>query len=110
MTTTFKSRWGYHPCDYALYLKLKRLAKGYWQARRLVAAHRRWIRKRPHNRRGPEPIVPAVLRELYKHPVVVREYDQARRPQPSPEQVVPIGLQTEQIDRWFAALSALDAR
>ena len=33
MTTTMqpcKGRWGFHPCGYPLYLKLKRLHKWYW--------------------------------------------------------------------------------
>src|SRR5262245_16124566 len=106
--TTFKSRWGFHPCDYPLYLKLKRIAKGYWQARRKVAAHQRWAGKKPHNRHGPEPVVPAVLRELHAHAKAAREFDQARRPQPSADLVQPLGLKPEQVDRWFAALVELD--
>ncbi len=48
MTTTIqpcKGRWGFRPCGYALYLKLKRLHKWYWQT--VYGFHRwhRWWRK-----------------------------------------------------------------
>ena len=48
--STFKSRWGYHPCDYATYLLLKKLAQ---YERRAYAQYRtwqRWKRKAPQNR------------------------------------------------------------
>jgi hypothetical protein len=50
-----QSRWGFHPCDYSLFLKLKRLHRWYWQT--VYDFHRwhRWWRKQPQNRRGPEP-------------------------------------------------------
>ena len=51
----YKSRWGYHPCSYELFLKLKTLHKFYW--RTLYDFHRwhRWWRKQEQNRFGPEP-------------------------------------------------------
>jgi hypothetical protein len=54
-TTVIKSRWGFHPCDYEFFLKLKRLHKWYWQT--VYDFHRwhRWWRKEPQNRTGPEP-------------------------------------------------------
>jgi hypothetical protein len=107
MTATYQSRWGFHPCDYATYLQLRRIHKAYWQARRKVAAQRRWARKLPQNRRDPEPMVPAVLRELHAHPEVVAAFQQARRPRPW-ELVVPLGLGREVIDRWLVALLTLD--
>ena len=105
MNTTFKSRFGYHPCDYALYLKLKRVHKGYYEALRQVAAHRRWARKKPHNRNGPEPVVAAVYRELHGCPKIVADYHDARRPQPSPELVRPLRLPAERIARWAEAIA-----
>ena len=54
-TTSFKSRWGFHPCNLELFLKLKRLHRWYWQT--VYEFHRwhRWWRKEPQNRIGPEP-------------------------------------------------------
>jgi hypothetical protein len=45
-----RSRWGWHPCDYATFLLLRRLHRLYWEAVRQYAAWRRWRAKRPHNR------------------------------------------------------------
>jgi len=46
----FRSRWGFHPCDYQTYRKLKILNQVYWRAIRLAHAWTRWQRKAPHNR------------------------------------------------------------
>lgn len=46
----FQSRWGFHPCDYQTYRKLKTLNQVYRQAIRLAHAWARWKRKDPHNR------------------------------------------------------------
>ena len=54
-TDSLKSRWGYHPADYELFRKLKRLHRWYWQT--VYSFHRwhRWWRKQEQNRVGPEP-------------------------------------------------------
>lgn len=54
-TTTFKSRWGFHPCDFTTFTKIKLLHKWYW--RTVYDFHRwhRWWRKEPQNRRRAEP-------------------------------------------------------
>jgi hypothetical protein len=46
----FQSRWGFHPCDYSTYRKLKLLHHVYQKALRLAHAWARWKRKDPHNR------------------------------------------------------------
>jgi hypothetical protein len=46
----YASRWGFHPCDYQTYRKLKLLNQVYLQAVRLAHAWSRWKRKDPHNR------------------------------------------------------------
>ncbi len=46
----FQSRWGFHPCDYPTYRKLKFLNQVYLRATRLAHAWARWQRKAPHNR------------------------------------------------------------
>lgn len=50
IATTFRSRWGFHPCDHATYRKLKLLNLVYERAVRLAHAWDRWHRKAPHNR------------------------------------------------------------
>lgn len=46
----FRSRWGFHPCDYQTYRKLRFLNQVYLQAIRLAHGWARWKRKDPHNR------------------------------------------------------------
>jgi hypothetical protein len=46
----FRSRWGFHPCDYATYRKLKFLNQVYLRAVHMASAWERWQRKDPHNR------------------------------------------------------------
>lgn len=104
-TQSFNSRWGFHPCAYELFLKLKRLHKWYWQT--VYGFHRwhRWWRKQEQNRTGPEPtycqafvenrpwIKPAKFHgedgyKIYPKTVtdrgIVELYQRARRPQPEP--------------------------
>ena len=73
-TTIFKSRWGFHPCNYELFLKLKGLHGCYWKT--LYDFHRwhRWWRKDVQNRTGPEPtFCPLFVNEyVWYKPVRVR--------------------------------------
>src|SRR5262249_41336028 len=101
--TTCKSRWGFHPCNYETYLKLRRLHKAFWEGRRLLARWQRWSARLPKNRAGPEPAVPAVYREVCASPVVA-EFHAARHGVPRPEDVRPLGLPAAQIDRWVRSL------
>lgn len=58
MTTesnNFRSRFGYHVCDFETYVKLKLLHRWYWQTVRDFHGWWRWQRKLPHNRQGTEP-------------------------------------------------------
>lgn len=50
-----QSRFGFHPCDYELYSKLKFLHKHYWITVPKFHKWHRWFRKEPQNRDGPEP-------------------------------------------------------
>ena len=122
----FQSRWGFHPCDYSLFLKLKYLHKWYWQT--LYDFHRwhRWWRKQEQNRRGSEPIYcPVFVKDepWYKavqfHGVdgvkvyprtavdfgIVSLYQTARSPQDAP--VAPFDVATvEQIEDLHSKVSA----
>ena len=46
----FQSLWGFHPCDYQTFRKLRFLNQIYLHAVRLAHAWQRWKRKDPHNR------------------------------------------------------------
>jgi hypothetical protein len=100
---TYRSRWGYHPCDYATYLKLRLLHKAYFEGLKLLARWRRWRAKRPHNRKGPEPVVPDVLRWVCASPIVA-EFQAARHGVAEPSLVKPLGISAEEIDRWVGLL------
>lgn len=45
-----KGRFGYYPCDYETFKKLKALHKLAWKALYETAAFNRWYRKEPQNR------------------------------------------------------------
>src|SRR5262245_15407440 len=47
---TYRSRWGYHPCDYETFLLLKLLNARWLAAQRRHAQWQRWFRKKPANR------------------------------------------------------------
>jgi hypothetical protein len=124
--SAFQSRWGFHPCHYDVFLKLKRLHKWYWQA--VYDFHRwnRWQRKLPHNRVGSEPsFCPLFVEEsIWYKPVrtrgvngfrvypktvvdrgIVSLYHQARTPQPQP--VTPLDDATvRQIEELYAGAEA----
>lgn len=48
--STVKGRWGFCPCEYETYRKLKRLCFLLLEAKRRQAAYHRWDAKHPHNR------------------------------------------------------------
>lgn len=126
MSDTFQSRWGFHPCDYQTFLKLKRLHRWYWQT--LYDFHRwhRWQRKDATNRVGPEPKFCAIFVEdepwfkpvtrhgergfkVYPKTVVDRGvpdwYHAARRPQRQPP--TPFDVHTlHRIDALYAEVRA----
>jgi hypothetical protein len=100
---TYRSRWGHHPCNYETYWKLRRLHKAYYEGLTLLARWRRWRAKRPHNRKGPEPVVPDVLRWVCASPIVA-EFQAARHGVADPSLVKPLGISAEEIDRWVGLL------
>lgn len=112
---TFLSRWGFHPCDYETYLKLKKLKKLYWASVSANAKWHRWDRKQPQNRfywepipegfsirdfkrkRGSQPI-PEPKRCSEKFCYILDEFNKAKTPRGNIKDVVPLGVTTEQID------------
>jgi hypothetical protein len=80
-TTTFPSRFGFHPCDRETFCKLKALKKYYWLTVRDFHRWWRWQRKLPQNRRGPEPEVCEVFvdNNPWRRPRRVHGQDAIRR-------------------------------
>lgn len=123
----YKSRWGYHPCAYETYEKLKRMRKRYFQWMRQAAAHRRWDRKMPHNRvqrtyarnelgqrtavlstvAMGEPLVCPLLAPVGQ--TIMRLYERARMPQATPQKaftptsVADLDRLHASIEDWFTA-------
>ena len=117
-----RSRWGFHPCDYQTFRKLKTLHKRYWQTVKAYAEWRRWNRKEPQNRVirkwerdekgrkirfevvGPRPepkYCPFFVNRFgVESKGIVEAYQQARRPVKENE-VRPLKLSVEQIDRMY---------
>lgn len=132
--SVYESRWGYHPCSYGTYHKLKVLHKRYWQTVHAFHEWLRWNRKEPQNRvirrwfrdsngnkigsevvdERPAPkYCPHFLRNqrrwLYDHGIV-EAYQQARMPVRQ-DQVCPLKMTEkeinklyEQVENWFTIL------
>jgi hypothetical protein len=116
--TTYQSRWGYHPVDYATFCLLRKLSARYWRAVRRAAAWRRWARKAPHNRPGPEPGLDPLFCERAARVVggngrsvpdakvsdrgVRHALQVSRAPAARPEDVYPVGLSAATLAAWLA--------
>lgn len=112
-TTVCEGRWGYHPCDYPTFLRLKEahglLLRAYRDCKRRI----RWDMKDSHNRKGEQPTAPVDFLEWGWHRLdkncfsglgfrrfkgqnyylkVLREYRSARIPRPTPDEVIPLDL------------------
>lgn len=132
--TTFESRWGHHPVSYETFRKLKTLHRRYYETVRAVARWVRWDRKTV-NQTGPEPAYcPAFVDEKghwrsIVHKVgdqefkgmkwypktlndrgIIEAYQAARTPAKTPEEVNPIKLSEEQIDRLYNEVEAWFAK
>jgi hypothetical protein len=125
---TYQSRWGFHPCDYPTFLKLKRIHKAYWKGLCILAAWQRWSRKLPHNRvivhwnrdaggrkinrvivgPSPEPVVAPIYREICRFQFgIPAEFQKARHGRPE-DQVTPLGIPLDVIDRWCEELQKME--
>jgi hypothetical protein len=112
-----ETRWGFVPCDYETYLKLKKAHKLLLRAYQDCKRNIRWNNKEPQNQKGPEPRAPKDFIEhgyhkldkkhfyglgfrrvsgpgwqknLYLH--ILEQYQKARRPVEKPEDVQPLNL------------------
>ncbi len=130
---TFQSRWGYHPCSAQTAKKLRRLNFLGYEARRREAAWLRWDAKLPENRRifvgGPPgyegvkknqitkthrvykpwpeprmfPVTPLVGSFWFFNEVLVASRD-ARHPKSAPENVRPMTIPLDKIDKVLEAM------
>lgn len=82
----YRSRWGYHPVDFAGYTVLRLLSKAYWRALNARAAHRRWSAKLPKNRKGGPPSYTA-LQTVLTGMSVYNDLVAARTPRAAPDEV-----------------------
>ena len=118
-----KSRWGFHPCTWKTFWKLKLIHKWYWQTAHAYANWKRWQRKLPQNRIirrwirdtsgrrigyevvGPRPepaYCPAFVDQGgLTDQGFLADYQNARMPQTSPETVSPLSHAPEMIERMY---------
>ena len=120
LTTTatvdvFESRWGFHPCDYQTFRKLKFLKKCFFQTLRDEADWERWARKDPQNRvirrwkRSPEGrkigfevVGPRPEPKVcpFKGGGFLEDFERARRPQKK-EDVRPLRHTVDEINQQY---------
>lgn len=99
----YQSKWGYHPCDYEGFKRLKRIQKAYWQGLHLIAKHKRWERKSEKHRFA-EPECPEIYRCICASDII-NVYNKARHGASSPESVSPISASFMHIvGEWIAEL------
>ncbi|RDJ35063.1 MAG: hypothetical protein DWQ19_09515 [Crenarchaeota archaeon] len=117
MNQAIKGRWGWHPCDYQTYLKLKKIKKWYWETIYARAKYHRWARKLPKNRNRPEPEKYCTLtgdrcwnsKTKKTDESMLKWFELARRPKWVESEVVPfmdsqleiINETYEKLELWF---------
>lgn len=139
---SFASKWGFHPCDYQTFSKLKALHRAYWEAVYGLGDWFRWNAKQPQNRVHRRKIKDAMGRVSGKETVgpwneptycpifgtpthkniwltmpqhlkdhgIIADYQNARMPKASPDQVVPLNLSDERINELYDQLQEWSAK
>ena len=107
-----KGKFGFYPCEWETYRKLKRLNYLAFLHRKAEKAHARWENKDPKNRFAVEPKQGCPrLRERVKTgkwettplvDIIYNDYREARYPKATAEEVKPLFLSNEQIDELLA--------
>jgi hypothetical protein len=114
----YRTRWGYVPCDYETYQKIKRLRYLFLQGLIADAKWHRYNCKQPQNRVLRIPIRNAEGQKIgYEVKKIVRPpdgwncssnfhierlYRAAKYPQPTPEDVPAVNFDIEQLDKELA--------
>lgn len=115
--TEHKSRWGFHPCSYSDFKKIKLLHKHFWLAKYAEGAYKRYYNKLPQNRMILKrnkillttpipmevPFFPAIYAKILKKPIIPF-YNQARFPLPDPNAVKPLLISMSQVDELLAEI------
>ena len=121
---SFKSKRGYHPCDYTTFQKLKAIKKWYYEWLHASAAWERWDRKEPQNRvirrtikddkgnkigrevvgKQPEPVVCPYFRKIGTW--FLADFDNARMPREQAD-VVPLSHTIDQINQLYFKIKEL---
>jgi hypothetical protein len=118
-----QGKYGFHPCNYEDFKKIKLLHKHYWIARKRAAAYERYLRKQPQNRLirkkdglalakplpMPQPFFPNVYAQILKKPIVPL-YQQARHPQPTSDQVKMLLISIIQVEEWLTEITEAYAK
>lgn len=129
-----QGKYGYYPCSYETYQKLKTLNKHFEKAQHQAACWDRWNNKQPQNRvvrrwtrdaqgrrngfeivgRAAEPEMVAPLQEVVCRPGwrfiamkcvdITQEYRKARYPVDSADKVKPLSITVEEIDALLKEL------
>jgi len=124
---SYQGRWGFHPVSHETFLKLKELKKFYFVTLRQLGTWVRWDRKMVH-KVGPEPkYCPMFVedkKEWRKHVNkdgfteyryypktrndrgVLEAFEVARMPKATAEEVVPLKLSDEEIDKLYSQMKA----
>jgi len=76
----YKGKWGYYPCNYKTFLKLKEINKHYEKSKRDAKTWYRWARKIKSNRKGVKPEVSSVFCELVSADSVKYKYSEKSGP------------------------------
>jgi hypothetical protein len=118
-TNGLTSKWGYHPCTYDVFKRLRRLHKAFWKYQKRFKAAERWAAKIPKNRNGDCPVYPEYMKcklryEPNRRPFrdtdnhsIRKWYQLARIPQEHP--VEPFNQHViVQIDSWLAELDVFE--
>lgn len=108
----YQGRFGFYPCDYETYRKLKRLNFLLLKSRIQAAAQERWDRKQPQNRviryrvgkmnpvfsERPRPRPLGIKISKNDAAAIEIDYRNARYPKPTAENAHPLRLNHQQID------------
>lgn len=124
---SYKSKWGFHPVSRETFLKIRELKKFYFITLHRLGTWVRWDRKTV-NQHGPEPIYCPMFvedkMEWRKHVNkegfteyrtypktrvdhgILEAYESARMPKATAEEVVPLKISEEEINRLYDQMNA----
>jgi len=123
VTNVIKGRWGFYPCEYEVYRKLKKLNAAYYKSERREAEYLRWCRKEPQNRVirkkirnekkqvvGYEAPIPRPEPKRYPNLFadVLYNYHLSRMPVAKEEDVKPLTISMKELDSLIVRLEAFE--